>query len=316
MNTSLVTGGAGFIGSHLCDRLLKEGHKVICVDNLISGNEENIGHLEDNKHFTFIEHNVVEPFEIDEDIDFVFHFASPASPNHHSDISYHALPMETMMVNTIGTKNMLELAREKRARFMFSSTSEIYGDPEVHPQPETYNGNASTTGPRSVYDEAKRFGETLTAYYQRDKNVDTRLVRIFNTYGPRMLKKDKRMIINFINQALANEDITVYGDGKQTRSLCYIDDLLDGIITYMFDDSLSGEIINIGSTEEHTVKEYADMIKELTNSSSEVELSEELPKDDPLKRKPDTTKAQKLLGWKPKTPLKEGLKNTIDYFTQ
>lgn len=316
MKTSLVTGGAGFIGSHLCDRLIEEGHKVICVDNLISGSQENIKHLVGNSNFTYINHDVTKSLKINDPIHFLFHFASPASPNHHSSISYHALPMQTMMVNTVGTKNMLELAEEKGARFMFSSTSEIYGDPMIHPQPETYNGNASTTGPRSVYDEAKRFGETLTAYFLRERGVDTRLIRIFNTYGPRMLLKDKRMIINFITQALKNEDITIYGDGKQTRSLCYVDDLVDGIITYMFDDSLKGEIINIGSTTEHTVLEYADMIKQLINSKSNIVTTEDLPKDDPHKRQPDIAKAKRLLSWEPKTSLEQGLQKTIEYFKQ
>ena len=316
MKTVCVTGGAGFIGSHLCERLLNNGCVVICIDNLLTGSEKNISHLTKNINFTFINHDVTKELPQLPAIDFIFHFASPASPNHHSKISYHALPMETMMVNTIGTHVMLELALKNNARFMFSSTSEVYGDPQIHPQPETYKGNASTTGPRSVYDEAKRFGETLVAYYHRDKKLDTRLVRIFNTYGPRMLLEDKRMIVNFIVQASKNDPITIYGDGNQSRSLCYIDDLIDGVVTYMFREDLDGEIINIGNPEEHTVREYAEMIKKLMNSSSEIKDTEELPKDDPLKRQPDISKAMRLLQWHPKVDLEKGLKNTIHYFTQ
>lgn len=293
MKTVCITGGAGFIGSHLCERLLKDGYSVICIDNLISGSRKNIQHLEKNNNFRYINHDVTLPPPDLPPVDFVFHFASPASPNHHSNISYHKLPMETMMVNTVGTHNMLEFAHQNNARFMFSSTSEVYGDPLIHPQKETYNGNSSTTGPRSVYDEAKRFGETLVAYYNREKNLDTRIVRIFNTYGPRMQQEDKRMIVNFILQALKNKPITIYGNGSQTRSLCYIDDLIDGITTYMFSDNLSGEIINLGNPDEHTVREFAEIIKTRTHSTSSIIDSEELPKDDPLKRQPDISKAKK-----------------------
>lgn len=320
MANVLVTGGAGFIGSHLCKRLLDEGNTVYCVDTLMTSAESNIVPLEANPNFHFIKHDVTQPF-IESDhgitqIDAIFHLASPASPNHHSPISYHALPMETMMVNTVGTHEMLKLAEKHKAKFLFASTSEIYGDPLEHPQKEEYRGNVSTTGPRSVYDEAKRFGETLTAYYERDKDVDTRIIRIFNTYGPNMQEADKRMIVNFINQALANETITVFGDGKQTRSLCYVDDTVEGLMRLMFYPNTKGEIVNIGSASEHTVYEYAEIIKRLTGSSSEIKLSEELPLDDPLKRKADISKAKQLLDWEPKVPLEEGLQKIINYFKQ
>jgi nucleoside-diphosphate-sugar epimerase len=314
MKTVCVTGGAGFIGSHVCERLLKDGYAVICIDNLLTGSRDNIKQLELHSDFQFIQHDVTKPLPVLPHVDYVFHLASPASPNHHSNLSYHKLPMETMMVNTQGTHNMLEFALQNNATFLFSSTSEVYGDPLIHPQEETYNGNSSTTGPRSVYDEAKRFGETLVAYYHRDKGLKTRIVRIFNTYGPRMQREDKRMIVNFILQALKNEPITLYGDGLQTRSLCYIDDLINGLMKFMFAEDLSGEIINIGNTDEHTVKEFAEIIKKATQSHSEIVYSEDLPKDDPLKRKPNITKAKKLLDWEPQVPIETGLQNTIDYF--
>ncbi len=318
MANVLVTGGAGFIGSHLSRRLIDEGHSVYCVDTLITSSESNISDLESNANFHFIKHDVTQPINTEKyeipKLDAIFHLASPASPNHHSPLSYHALPMETMMVNTVGTHEMLKLAEAHKAKFLFASTSEAYGDPLEHPQREEYRGNVSTTGPRSVYDEAKRFGETLTAYYERDKDVDTRIIRIFNTYGPNMQEADKRMIVNFINQALAGEPITVFGDGKQTRSLCYVDDTVEGMMRLMFYPNTKGEIVNIGSSGEHTVHEYAEIIKRLTNSSSEIVFSEDLPLDDPLKRKADTTKAKKLLDWESKVPLEEGLKKIIEYF--
>jgi len=313
MNRFLVTGGAGFIGSHLCERLISEGNYVICVDSLLTGLQSNIEHLEQNDNFTFINADVTEEFELSEDIDYLFHLASPASPNHSSPVSYHALPMETMMVNTTGTKKMLELARSKGARFVFSSTSEIYGDPLEHPQKEDYRGNVSTIGPRSVYDEAKRFGETLTAYFARENGVDARIARIFNTFGPRMRKEDKRMVVEFINEALAGDPIRVFGDGSQTRSIIYIDDMVDGLLRLMTTDGLKGEVINLGATEEYTVLEYAEMIKKLTNSQSEITFPEKLPEDDPLKRRPDITKAKSLLNWEPQVSMEEGLKKTIRY---
>lgn len=309
----LITGGAGFIGSHLCDRLIKENHTIICLDNLLTGEEKNIEHLKSNPNFQFINHDVTKPIEIKEKIDAIFHLASPASPNHHSPISYHALPMETMLANTIGTLEMLKLAEKNHAKFLFTSTSEVYGDPLVHPQPEDYRGNVSTTGPRSVYDEAKRFGETLVSYFNREKNVDTRIARIFNTFGPRMVKADMRMIVIFITQALENKPITVFGDGTQTRSLCYVDDTVDGLIKLMFLPNTSSQIVNIGSTEEHTVLEFAKIIKELTKSNSEIVFSEQLPEDDPKKRQPNITLANNLLQWQPTMPLQQGLEKIINF---
>lgn len=313
----VVAGGSGFIGSHLCKRLIADGHEVFVLDNLKTSSKNNIIPLLDNPHFHFLEHDVTKPFpEIQDrfpEVHAIFHLASPASPNHHSNISYHALPMETMMVNTQGTLNLLKLAQAKNAKFLFASTSEVYGDPLEHPQKEEYRGNVSTTGPRSVYDEAKRFGETLTAYYGRDLEVDVRIVRIFNTYGPNMHREDKRMISNFIQQALLNQPLTLFGDGKQTRSLCYVDDLVEGLMRFMFYPNTKNQVVNIGSTEEHTVHEYATLVKTLTNSSSEIILSETLPEDDPLKRKPDITKAKELLHWEPKVSLEEGVQKTIEY---
>jgi len=310
---TFIAGGAGFIGSHLCERLLKDNHQVVCVDNLLTGSKKNIELLLENKNFSFINHDVNKPLDLTEHIEAVFHLASPASPNHHSNLSYHALPMETMLVNTIGTLELLKFAKKNQAKFLFASTSEVYGDPQIHPQPENYNGNTSTTGPRSVYDEAKRFGETITAHFWRKEKVDTRVARIFNTYGPKMLKNDMRMIINFINQALENRPITIFGNGKQTRSLCYIDDMVEGLTRLMFYPGTKGEIVNLGSEEEHTVLDYANLVKKITGSTSEIVFSEKLPEDDPKKRQPDISKAKKLLHWEPKTPLEEGIKKMIKY---
>lgn len=314
MKTVLIAGGAGFIGSHLCKKLLEEKYSVICVDNFLTSSGLNIKPFFKNKNFSFLEADIAKPLPHNLKFDFLFHLASPASPNHHSLLSYHALPMQAMMANTVGTHLLLEKALENKARFLFASTSEVYGDPLEHPQKETYRGNVSTTGPRSVYDEAKRFGETLVAYYARDKHLDTRITRIFNTYGPNMQKEDRRMIVDFINQSLKNNPITIFGNGNQTRSLCFVDDLIEGLIKFMFDDNLKGEILNLGSENEYTVLEYAKIIKKLTNSKSEIIFSEDLPTDDPLKRKADITKAKKLLNWKPKVELIDGLKNTIEYF--
>jgi nucleoside-diphosphate-sugar epimerase len=280
----------------------------------LTGQESNITPLESNTSFSFINFDVINGLPEGIEFDALFHLASPASPNHHSAISYHALPMETMLVNTTGTMELLEAAKKQNAKFLFASTSEAYGDPEKHPQTEDYNGNVSTTGPRSVYDEAKRFGETITAYYNRDQKVDVRIARIFNTYGPHMRTDDKRMIIDFITQALKGDAIPVFGNGSQTRSLCYVSDTVDGLIKLMFSDNTNGEVVNIGSIDEHTVMEYAEIIKKLTNSSSEITLSESLPKDDPLKRRPDIQKAKELIGWEPKVSLEEGLQKTIEYF--
>lgn len=313
MPTVLVAGGAGFIGSHLCEALLNKGHSVICVDNFLTGSEENIAHLKSDGNFSFLKHDVILPLPQEIKADAVFHLASPASPNHHSKISYQALPLETMLANTQGTMRLLEFSEDCNAKFLFASTSEVYGDPLEHPQNENYRGNVSTTGPRSVYDESKRFGETITSYFSRERNTDTKIARIFNTYGPRMSKEDMRMIINFISQALAGDSITVFGDGSQTRSLCYVSDTVDGLMKLMFSDNTSGQIVNLGSVEEHSVLEFANMVKKLTDSHSEIVFSEELPKDDPIKRKPDISKAKSLLEWEPKVGLEEGLLKTIEY---
>ncbi|MDO8497452.1 MAG: NAD-dependent epimerase/dehydratase family protein [bacterium] len=310
----VVTGGAGFVGSHLCDRLITERHTVICVDNLLTGSKKNIDHLLSHPNFSFLHHDVIQPLPTTIHPDAIFHLASPASPNHHSALSYHALPMETMMVNTQGTHELLKTAEKHKSKFLFASTSEIYGDPLEHPQTEEYRGNCSPTGPRSVYDEAKRFGETLTAYYQRERKVDTRIARIFNTYGPRMLKADMRMIVIFITQALENRPITIFGDGMQTRSLCYVDDTVEGLLRLMTYPATSGEIVNIGSPQEHTVLEYATMIKQITQSKSDIILSEKLPEDDPKRRRPDIGKAKIVLSWEPKISLKNGLSKIVTYF--
>lgn len=312
MQTVLVAGGAGFIGSHLCESLLKDGIKVICVDNLLTGSRSNIEHLLDNPLFSFVNHNVIEVLPDTEHIDAIFHLASPASPNHHSKLSYHALPMETMLVNTQGTMELLKVAEKNQAKFLFASTSEAYGDPLEHPQTESYRGNVSPIGPRAVYDEAKRFGETITSYFWRERGVDARIVRIFNTYGPRLSKSDMRMISVFIVQALANKPITIFGDGTQTRSLCYVDDLVEGLERLMFSANTKGQVVNLGSPDEHTVGEYATMVKELTGSKSEIVHTEELPEDDPVKRRPDISKAKELLDWEPKIGLKEGLLKMIE----
>jgi nucleoside-diphosphate-sugar epimerase len=312
MGKVIVTGGAGFIGSHLCEALLELDYEVVCIDNFLTSSEENISGLKNNSRFKFINHDVIKPLPDGLEAEYVFHLASPASPNHHSAISYHKLPMETMMVNTTGTLNMLKFAEEQKAKFLFTSTSEVYGDPLEHPQKETYRGNVSTIGPRSVYDEAKRFGETLVSYFWREKKLDARIARIFNTYGPRMSHEDKRMISIFIGQALDNKPLTIYGDGNQTRSLCYVSDTVEGLIKLMFNDNTREQVVNIGSPDEHTVLEYAQMVKELTNSASEITLSEELPEDDPLRRRADITKAKKLLDWEPKVSLKDGLNKMIE----
>ncbi|MGI8420370.1 MAG: NAD-dependent epimerase/dehydratase family protein [Candidatus Levyibacteriota bacterium] len=310
----IVTGGAGFIGSHLCEALLTRNHDVVCIDNFVTSSETNIASFKENSHFRFINHDVIKPLHEDLEADYIFHLASPASPNHHSDISYLKLPMETMLVNTTGTLHLLEHAEKYNAKFLFTSTSEAYGDPLEHPQKETYRGNVSTVGPRSVYDEAKRFGETLVSYFWRERGVDARIARIFNTYGPHMNKADMRMIIIFISQSLSGDPITIFGDGKQTRSLCYVSDTVDGLMRLMFEENTKGEIVNIGSQEEHTVLEYATIVKKLTNSTSEIVYSEKLPLDDPLRRRADITKAKELLHWEPKVGLEDGLQKIIAYF--
>ncbi|NJD51895.1 MAG: SDR family oxidoreductase [Candidatus Methanoperedens sp.] len=302
---TLITGGAGFIGSHLCDLLLAKGHEVICVDNFITGNKNNIAHIE-NEKFSFIEHNVTKPLYLEENIDYIFHLASPASP-----IDYLELPIQTLKVGALGTHNMLGLAMEKNARFLLASTSEVYGDPLVNPQSEEYWGNVNPIGPRGVYDEAKRFAEAITMAYHRYHNVETRIIRIFNTYGPRMRLNDGRVVPNFIGQALNGEDITVYGDGSQTRSFCYVSDEIEGIYRLMMSDYSSP--VNVGNPEEHTILEFAKFIIKLTGTHSKI-VFKELPQDDPKQRRPDITKARKILKWEPKVYLEQGLKNTIQYF--
>lgn len=304
----LVTGGAGFIGSHLCSKLLEQGSKVIAVDNLITGSKANIQEFKSNSNFKFITADATKEFSVKEKIDYIFHFASPASP-----IDYQAYPIETLLVNSVGTKNCLDLARRDNAKIMFASTSEIYGDPKEHPQKETYWGNVNPRGVRSCYDEAKRFGESLVLSYQRKYQTKTVTIRIFNTYGPKMQKDDGRVISNFVNQALENKAITIYGTGKQTRSFCYIDDLIEGIIAVMFNNKTQGEVYNLGNPEEYSILNIANKIINLTGSKSQI-IFNCLPEDDPKRRKPDISKIKKATGWKPKTKLDEGLKKTIEYF--
>lgn len=302
----LVTGGAGFIGSHLCEALLSKKHNVICVDNLGSGDVKNIQHLLQNKNFQFIKHNIIEPLHIDGKIDQIYHFASRASP-----IDYQQYPVETALSNAIGTHNLIKLALEKNAVILFSSTSETYGDPLQHPQKETYWGNVNPIGIRSCYDESKRFGEALLMAYYREYKAKIKIIRIFNTYGPRMRKDDGRVIPNFISQALANKPITLYGNGKQTRSFCYVDDLVAGIIKIM--DSKEIGPVNLGNPKEFTMVELAEIIKKLTNSKSEI-VFKQLPEDDPTRRCPDISLAKKTLSWEPMIELKDGLKKTIEWF--
>ena len=305
---ALITGGAGFLGSHLCDRFLKEGYKVICMDNLITGSLFNVSHLKKNPDFKFIKHDVSKYIDIDDKIDIVLHFASPASP-----IDYLNYPIQTLKVGSLGTHNALGVAKAKKAAFLLASTSEVYGDPKVHPQPEDYYGHVNCIGPRGVYDEAKRFAEAITMAYHKTHSIDTRIVRIFNTSGTRMRKNDGRAIPNFINQALKNKDVTVYGDGKQTRSFCFVSDLIEGI--YLLSQSNIHEPVNIGNPDEWTIVELAKKIIELTKSKSKI-VYKDLPKDDPKVRQPDITKAIKLLKWKTKIKLEEGLKETIEWFTK
>lgn len=308
MKKVLITGAAGFIGSHLCDRFIKEGFYVIGLDNFLTGSPDNIAHLIGNERFKFIKYDVTNFIYIPDEIDIILHFACPASP-----VDYLNHPIHTMKVDSLGTINTLGLAKAKKARYIFASTSEVYGDPQVHPQPETYWGNANPIGPRSVYDEAKRFSEALTMAYYRKHKIDTRIVRIFNTYGPRMRMNDGRVVPNFITQALKNEPITVYGDGTQTRSFCYIDDLVEGIFRMATIDKLNGEVINLGNPDEYKILDFAQIIKKLIHSKSLI-IFKDLPQDDPKQRKPDITKAKKNLKWKPNLELKEGLKKTIIWF--
>jgi dTDP-glucose 4,6-dehydratase len=302
----VITGAAGFLGSHLCDRFLRDGHQVIGVDNYLTGSPDNIAHLADNDSFRLVEADVSVRIPLDEPLDGILHFASPASP-----IDYYEFPIETLKVGSFGTHNCLELARQQSARFFLASTSEVYGDPAVHPQPESYWGNVNSIGPRSVYDEAKRYGEAVTMAYHRHHGVDTRIVRIFNTYGPRMRPHDGRVVSNFIVQALTGEPLSIYGDGSQTRSFCYVDDEVEGIYRlFMKGDS---KPTNIGNPDEYTVQQLADIVLELTGSSSTI-TRQPLPADDPKLRRPDITRARTTLGWEPKVPVREGVARTIEYF--
>jgi len=303
MTTSVVTGGAGFLGSHLCDLLLDKGHRAICVDNLETGSLENIEHLK-SENFQFVHQDVVNGIWIDEPVDFVFHLASPASP-----IDYLRLPLQTLKVGSMGTHNALGLAKWKRARFLISSTSEVYGDPQVHPQPETYWGNVNPIGPRGVYDEAKRYAEALTMAYHNQQGVNTSIARIFNTFGPRMRKNDGRATVTFLHQALEGKPLTVFGDGSQTRSLCYVDDLVRGLyLLAMSDEHLPVNIGNPGH--ELTMLQLAQTVIKVTGSTSEI-VFEALPMDDPKERRPDITKAQQILGWEPEIDLEEGLRRWV-----
>jgi dTDP-glucose 4,6-dehydratase len=308
MKKVLITGAAGFIGSHLCDRFIKEGFYVIGLDSFLTGSPDNIAHLIGNERFKFIKYDVTNFIYIPDEIDIMLHFACPASP-----VDYLNHPIHTMKVDSLGTINTLGLAKAKKARYIFASSSEVYGDPKVHPQPETYWGNVNPIGPRSVYDEAKRFSEALTMAYYREHKIDIRIVRIFNTYGPRMRMNDGRVVTNFITQALKNEPITVYGDGTQTRSFCYIDDLIEGIFKTAIMENIDGEVFNLGNTEEHKIKDFAQIIKSLTNSKSLI-IFKSLPQDDPTRRCPDIYFVKKKLHWEPKIGLEEGLGRVIEYF--
>jgi len=306
----LITGGAGFLGSHLCDRFLQEGHTVIAMDNLITGTTDNIAHLMGNEHFTFVKHNVSNYIYLEGSLDAVLHFASPASPN-----DYLEHPIHTLKVGSLGTLNTIGLAKAKKARYLLASTSEVYGDPRVNPQPETYWGHVNPIGPRGVYDEAKRFAEAMTMAYHRYHGLETRIVRIFNTYGPRMRLHDGRVVPNFIHQALTEQPLTVYGDGQQTRSFQYCSDLVEGVYRLLMSDET--EPVNVGNPDEMTILDFAKAVKEATDSSSEitfVQPQDRRVQDDPQVRRPDISKARRLLGWEPKVDLQQGLEKTIAFF--
>lgn len=302
----LVTGAGGFLGSHLCDRLLREGHEVVAMDNLVTGTPQNLAHLSGNRHFHFVQHDVTNFMFVDGPLDGVLHFASPASP-----IDYLQLPIQTLKVGSLGTHKALGLAKAKGARFFLASTSEVYGDPQVHPQPETYWGHVNPIGPRGVYDEAKRFAEAMTMAYHRYHGVDTRIVRIFNTYGPRMRPNDGRVVSNFIVQAIRGEPITIYGDGTQTRSFCYVSDLIDGIYRlFLHGDA---EPVNIGNPREFTVRQLAELVRAQVAPGLPI-VEKPLPEDDPKVRQPDITVARAKLGWEPVVPLEQGIELTVPYF--
>lgn len=308
MPRTVVTGGAGFIGSHLCERLLAEGHEVICVDNLITGRFENVAHLR-GKNFQLIKHDVTRRIEIEGPVDYVLHLASPASP-----VDFLNMPIQTLKAGSLGTHNALGLAKAKGARFLLASTSEVYGDPEVHPQPESYFGRVNPIGYRSVYDEAKRFAEAITMAYHRFHRLDTGIARIFNTYGPRMRLDDGRVVPNFVGQALRGVPLTIYGDGQQTRSFCYVDDMVEGL--WLLLNSDIDTPVNLGTTHEYTIEEFARLIIRLVGTESDV-IYKPLPtEDDPRSRRPDTTKAETLLGWSPRVSIEEGLRRTIEWFRE
>lgn len=303
---ALITGGAGFLGSHLCDHLLNAGIEVICLDNLLTGSTDNIAHLAGHPKFHFVNYDVTNYIFVEGPLDYVLHFASPASP-----ADYLQYPIQTLKVGALGTHKVLGLAKEKKARFLLASTSEVYGDPLVHPQPETYWGNVNPTGPRGVYDEAKRFAEAMTMAYHRYHGLNTCIARIFNTYGPRMRLQDGRVVPNFIQQALRGEDLTVFGDGSQTRSFCYIDDMVEGIIRLLL--SKENDPVNLGNPDEFSVMDLAYIVLEITGSKSKI-VYQPLPVDDPKVRQPDISKARQVLGWQPKVTLKKGIEKTIPYF--
>lgn len=308
MKNIVVTGGAGFIGSHLCDALVEKGYKVICFDNLGTGRMQNLKNIINNKNFKFIKQDIRKPIKLKIPVHYIFHLASYASPPY-----YQTKSIDTLMTNSLGTYNVLEFARAKKSRFLITSTSETYGDPLQHPQKETYWGNVNPVGIRSCYDEAKRFAEALVMEYVRKHSLDARIIRIFNTYGPRLQKDDGRVISNFIDQALNNRPLTIYGDGSQTRSFCYVSDQVAGLIAAMFKDGIKGEVINIGNPGEFTMMEAAQLIKKITGTKSKI-VHKPLPKDDPARRKPDISKAKKILGWQPKVKFEEGLPGTIKWF--
>lgn len=315
MQTALVAGGAGFIGSYLCKNLLNNNYKIICLDNFLTSDKENIESLLENSNFKFIEHDITKPLTDIEfgELDFIFHLASPASPNKKSPRSYINFPIETLLANSIGTKNLLDLVKQKNAKFLYASSSEVYGDPLISPQKEDYFGNVSPNGIRSVYDEGKRFGEAMTMAYFRKYNLNIRIIRIFNTYGPFMQEDDGRVVSNFINQAIKNESLTIYGQGKQTRSFCYVDDMVNGLMLAMFSQNTNGQVFNLGNPDEKTILELANLVKQITKSSSEI-VFEDLPQDDPKKRNPDISKAKRVLGFEPKVKIEDGLLKTIEYF--